>query len=104
MITRREFLRTAGIGAGAVVLNHRRVFGQPPSPAYFALHDFVEQHPDAVFIFKTSVGAKTDATAIKNAGRLLGNSLFVAKRLAGPGLSDSRPGRDQAESDRLDLE
>jgi uncharacterized protein (DUF362 family) len=79
MITRREFLKTAGIGAGVVVLNHRRVFGQPPAPAYFALHDFVEQHPDAVFIFKTTVGAKTDTTAIKNAGRLLGNSLFVGR-------------------------
>ncbi len=77
MVTRREFLKTAAAGAGAVVLNYRRGLANPLASDYFALNGFIENHRDAVFVLITQVNAKTDAGAIRQVGHDLGNSLFV---------------------------
>ncbi len=79
MATRREFLKTASLAGGAVVLSGHTLWGKPPAASYFAVNDFVESHPDAVFVLRTSVDVKTNAAAIKDVGYLLGKTLFVPK-------------------------
>ncbi|HTS00524.1 MAG TPA: DUF362 domain-containing protein [Bacteroidota bacterium] len=78
MVTRREFLMGAATAAGAAILDLRPARGGPAGTDYFALHAFIEAHPDAVFIYRTNIAAKTDADAIRAAARALGNTLFVA--------------------------
>jgi uncharacterized protein (DUF362 family) len=79
MVTRREFLKTASVAAGAAVLPLRKLSGTQLVTQYFGLHDFIESHPEAVFILRTTVSNKTDTAGIKDVGYLLGQNLFVAK-------------------------
>ncbi len=79
MVTRREFLKSAAVGAGAVILDQRKLFGRALTTDYFALNDFIESHPEAVFVFLTNVDQKTNTTAIKAVGQTLGQTLFVGK-------------------------
>ena len=44
---------------------------------YFAVHAFIENNPGAVFIMKTAVDSKTNASAIKQAGLTFAGSVFV---------------------------
>ncbi len=79
MISRRDFLKTATLAGGAVVLNIHKVRGRSLWTDYFGLNEFIENHPDAVFILRTTVDVKTDAEGIKAAGYQLGKTLFVLK-------------------------
>jgi hypothetical protein len=85
MVTRRGFLRTASLAAGAAILPIRQLPRGQFDVQYFGLHDFIESHPEAVFVLRTSVGTKTDTAGIKNAGYHLGKSVFVAKADAANG-------------------
>lgn len=82
MVTRREFLKATALGAGAVILDHRRILASSPVTEYFGLNDFVESHPEAVFVLLTGVDVKTNTAAINQAGYDLGKTLFVAKASA----------------------
>ena len=76
MITsRRKFLKQAG---GAILLPFMgsQLLGRSRA-AYFAVHGFIENNPDAVFIMKTNVDNKTNASAIKQAGLDFAGSVFV---------------------------
>jgi hypothetical protein len=45
------------------------------APGYFGLHQFIETHPNAVFIKRTNVAYKTDSGAKKQEGfELVGGS------------------------------
>jgi hypothetical protein len=79
MISRRRFLKTASLAGGAAVLSLPRAWAKPLQASYFGVHDFVEGHPDAVFVLRTGVDAKTNTAALKDVGYQLGRSLFVAK-------------------------
>ena len=79
MYSRREFLRTASLAGSAVVLNFRDLVSRPRRTTFFGVHDFVEAHPDAVFILRTGVDIKTNTSALKDVGHQLGRSLFVSK-------------------------
>ncbi len=79
MVTRREFLKTASLATSAALLPVRRLHGNLLGAPYFGLNDFIESHPDAVFILKTAVTDKTNTAAIKDVGYQLGKSLLVAK-------------------------
>jgi uncharacterized protein (DUF362 family) len=79
MYSRRDFLKAASLTGSAVVLNFHKMFGKPRGTGYFGLHEFVENNPDAVFILRTTVDAKTNAEAIKTAGHQIGQQLFVSK-------------------------
>jgi hypothetical protein len=79
MISRRRFLKTASLAGGAAVLNLPGAWSKPPQAGYYGLHDFVESHPDAVFILRTAIDAKTNTAALKGVGYQLGRSLFVPK-------------------------
>jgi hypothetical protein len=79
MVTRREFLKTASLATSAALLPGRQLNSRLLSTDYFGLNDFVESHPEAVFILRTSITDKTDSAGIKSVGHNFGKSLFVAK-------------------------
>jgi hypothetical protein len=79
MVSRREFLKAASFAGSAVVLNVRELLSRPRNAAFFGLHEFVETHPDAVFILRTAVDTKTNTGAMKDVGHQLGQNLFVQK-------------------------
>lgn len=79
MYSRRDFLKTASLAGSAVVLNYRELMSRPFGSRYFGLNEFIETHPDAVFILRTNVDSKANATAIRSVGSQLGQTLFVRK-------------------------
>ena len=79
MYSRREFLRIASLAGSAVPLRPKALIARPRTTTQFGLNDFIESRPDAVFILKTEIVAKTDSSAILDAGYRLGQTLFVAK-------------------------
>jgi uncharacterized protein (DUF362 family) len=79
MYSRREFLRIASLAGSAVALKTNTLFAGPRTTQYFGLNDFIESHPDAVFILKTNVDAKTNSSVVLDVGYQLGQSLFVGK-------------------------
>ncbi len=82
MFTRRAFLQTAAASA-ATILAARKARGGTRDLTCFRVHPFIDANPDAVFLLKTNVAAKTDAGDIWTAGRSLGDSLFL---LSEPGV------------------
>ncbi|HTO93234.1 MAG TPA: DUF362 domain-containing protein [Bacteroidota bacterium] len=84
MVTRREFLHGAAVAAGAALLDFRQARGGPAGSVYFTLNGFIAAHPDAVFVLRTAIGAKTDTDDVRSAARALGSTLFVAAP-PGPG-------------------
>jgi uncharacterized protein (DUF362 family) len=59
-------------------LNVHKLWGR--TPPYFTLNDFIENHPDAVFILKTAVDVKTNSEAILSVGQGLAQTIFVGKQ------------------------
>jgi hypothetical protein len=56
---------------------HVKVPPTRPMAQNLSLHPFIEAHPEAVFIRRTSVDSKTDSQAKKHAGQVLAASLFA---------------------------
>jgi uncharacterized protein (DUF362 family) len=83
MYSRRDFVKTASLATAALALNLQKLSGRTLTSDYFCLNDFIENHPDAVFILSTTVDTKTNAAAIKEVGHQLGQTLFVPKAAAG---------------------
>ena len=83
MYSRRDFLKTASLATGALALNIHKLSGRTLGNDYFGLNDFIENHPDAVFILSTSVDTKTNAAAIKAVGHQFGQTLFISKAADG---------------------
>jgi len=80
MVTRREFLKTASLVTGAAaLLPTSEIPGTLLSTDYFGLNDFIESHPDAVFVFRTAITDKTDTAGIKNTAYQFGKNLFIGK-------------------------
>ena len=80
MSSRRDFLKSSSLLSGSLgFLGKVPVFAaeQSKPSAYFGVHPFVEQHPEAVFIMRTNVDYKTNSEACKQVGLNLGRSLFV---------------------------
>lgn len=87
MVTRRDFLRTAALAGSAAMFNVRKLRGRTLGTSYFGLNDFIENHPDAVFVLLTAVDVKTNTVAIRDVGHQLGKTLFVMK----PGPDNAYP-------------
>jgi uncharacterized protein (DUF362 family) len=89
MVCRRSFLKTLIAGGATLALEPRVLFAgrQTPSAEYFGVHAFVESHPNAVFIMRTSVDTKTDAAAMLEAGLAFGSSVFVPMDVPGTPVS-----------------
>lgn len=73
---RREFLQIAA-GAGAVLTTGRSWAFSRAAASHFALHPFIESHPEAVFVLRTSVIDRKDAAAKQSVGRTLATQLFT---------------------------
>jgi uncharacterized protein (DUF362 family) len=88
MLDRRSFLKTVTAAGAAVAFTPRGAFGRPDSAITpgFGVHPFVAAHPEAVFIMRTSVDAKTNSGAMKSAGLAFGRSVFVAQDVANGGV------------------
>ncbi|HUL00736.1 MAG TPA: DUF362 domain-containing protein [Nitrospirota bacterium] len=76
MQDRRHFLKALTLTGSALFLNYRDLLSESMYNVHFGLNQFIETHPDAVFILRTNVDSKTDASAILDAGHKLGTSLF----------------------------
>jgi len=92
-VSRRTFFRQlGGFGLAAVGragrLGPRVSTGRARKPGEpLGLHPFIEAHPEAVFIRRTKVAAKTDAEAIRRETLALARQVFTLKK--GPGISAS---------------
>ncbi len=81
---RRTFLRSLGGCGLASVYGGADVFGRPSaSERYIGLHPFIEAHPEAVFIRRTSIAAREDAEAKKNASLALARQIFTTRDTPG---------------------
>ena len=87
---RRTFLKSIGaVGASSVLRPDLVLAGAAPgSAAYFDLHPFVAAHPEAVFVKRTQVSAKTHAESKLQEGASLARELFVTQDTPGISLSD----------------
>ena len=79
--SRREFLKTAALGAATASLP---AIAAPPAATadrepkgFFALHPFIEKNPKAVFIRRTNVPDKLHEESKRNEGLKLAREIFV---------------------------
>ncbi len=78
MITRRRFLQTSSLAAAGLALPGTSVAARKGSTGYFAVHPFIDRHPEAVFVMKSSVKKILDSRGKRKAGHAFGRSVFVA--------------------------
>jgi uncharacterized protein (DUF362 family) len=84
---RRDFLKAVSIASGASVLDPLSILAGTTSSQYFGVHPFIEAHPEAVFIKRTSVSVKTDSAAKQQAGYDLASEIFTLQDTSGIPLS-----------------
>jgi uncharacterized protein (DUF362 family) len=79
MLARRDFLRLTGAATSSLLLEPISSTGHTlrTSGQYFSIHPFIEHNPNAVFIMRTNVDAKTNSEAKKQAGRSFGQNIFT---------------------------
>ncbi|MHB9028101.1 MAG: DUF362 domain-containing protein, partial [Candidatus Latescibacterota bacterium] len=78
MMNRRAFLKTsAAAGALGAVRPVTALAKRKQPSGFFNVHQFIEEHPEAVFIMKTNVDVKTNSDAIKAVGLEFGKSVMV---------------------------
>lgn len=82
---RRTFIKAiTAAGASTFLKPIKNVIA---SPGYFGLHQFIESHPEAVFIKRTNVSVKTDSDAKKQEGFNFANEIFALQDSPGIPLS-----------------
>lgn len=74
-MNRRDFFRAVA-GAGVTVAAGRSGASSSSATMRFGLHPFVEAHPEAVFLLRTTVADRKDAAAKESIGRTLAMQLF----------------------------
>jgi len=82
MLNRRNFLKKAALATGsATMVKPIKALSSryQTSSNYFGVHEFIENHPEAVFIMRTNVDVKTNHEAVTSAGLAFGQSVFVPK-------------------------
>jgi hypothetical protein len=81
-------------GTGTAVLSrpiHALTSRTQASTGYFGLHQFIESHPEAVFVMLTNVDQKMNVEAKKAAGLAFGRSVFVPRDSSGIPVNISIP-------------
>lgn len=75
---RRSFIRASTIAGSGLMLNPLRALDRQfiNAESLIGVHPFIFDNEDAVFIMKTDVDVKTNASAIKQAGLSFGRSVF----------------------------
>ncbi|MCE5249389.1 DUF362 domain-containing protein [bacterium] len=81
MVSRRDFLKTASAvsGLGLTGTLYALDSRYQDSSGFFGVHPFIESHPEAVFIMKTTVDTKTNSDAKRLAGVDFGRSVLIPK-------------------------
>ncbi len=76
---RRTFLSAAALAGASSAIKPSTVVADRvrKSTGFYRVHQFVEEHPDAVFIMKTNVEKKTDADDIRIEGHRFANEVIV---------------------------
>ncbi len=89
MFNRRNFIRTSILAGGAGLLRGGTVHAaeKDAKTGYFGVHPFVDMHPEAVFVMRTSVDRKTNSEACKQAGLGLGRTVFMPSDKSGVPIS-----------------
>ena len=88
-MSRRSFFRQlGGLGAAAVAGPGEWAFALPDAAGPLGLHPFLEAHPEAVFIRRTKVAAKTDTEAMRREGLALARRVFTMRK--GPGVASTQ--------------
>ena len=85
-MSRRAFFRQLagfGLATAAAPGEWARASTPPRTGSALGLHPFIEAHPEAVFIRRTMVAAKTDAEAIRKEALALAREVFALRK--GPG-------------------
>ncbi len=79
MINRRTFLKNAAAAGSALLFRPVQAFSSHfrKLSSFFGIHPFIIHNPDAVFIMRTNVEAKTNTAAKKQVGLDFGRSVFV---------------------------
>jgi hypothetical protein len=78
LFKRRDFIKTTGVASAVALLSsHNKVFGKSKAAPYFSIHDFILNHPEAVFIKKTNISDALDSDAKKTTGYNLAREIFV---------------------------
>ena len=100
-MSRRSFFRQlGGFGVATVAAPNEWALlraGPRRRRRPLGLHPFIEAHPEAVFIRRTKVAAKTDAEAIRREALALAREVFTVRQ--GPRRPCHPDRRDQAEPD-----
>lgn len=88
-MNRRDFLKIIAATGAATLLDPTDVLVRRTmaAPNYFGLHQFIEAHPEAVFIRHTNVMSKTDSEAKKQAGLDFASEVFTLRETPGIPLS-----------------
>jgi uncharacterized protein (DUF362 family) len=85
-VSRRAFFsQLAGFGLATATAPDRSLFAQATASGRSAvgLHPFIEAHPEAVFIRRTSVASKTDAEGIRREALALAREILTLKPAPG---------------------
>ena len=82
---RRSFLKSvAGCGVASLAGPAVTLLARHPSaPAWFGLHPFIEAHPEAVFIRRTSVASKDDSEGKRREALVLAKQIFSLRDTPG---------------------
>ncbi len=85
MVDRRSFLKilSSAVASTAVVPSDLWSRSLRRFSSRFTVHPFVEEHPDAVFIARTSVDVKTNSAKLYEAGYQFGASVFRGTETGG---------------------
>ncbi len=86
---RRDFMKIITAAGAAALLDPTDVLVRRTiaAPGYFSLHQFIEAHPEAVFIRHTNVAVKTDSEAKKQEGIEFAGEIFTLRDTPGIPLS-----------------
>ena len=90
MSRRRFFRHLGGFGLATLAAPDEWLLASAPPDAGgpLGLHPFIAAHPEAVFIRRTNVAAKTDAEAIRREAQALARGVFTMRK--GPGVSPTQ--------------
>ena len=82
---RRTFLASAALAGTAGSIKPATVLAgrARKTTGFYRVHQFIEEHPDAVFIMKTNVAKKTDEEDIRAEGRRFANEVIVPSGQSG---------------------
>ena len=77
-LNRRSFIRTSALAGSGLLAGPQSARASQLSRAEskIGLHPFVFDNPDSVFIMKTDVDVRTNASALKQSGLCFGRSVF----------------------------